>query len=358
MDSPDTLAGIRKILIVGPAWIGDMMMAQSLFKLLKRQNPQVELHVLASAWTRELLARMPEVDETLDMPLGHGVVGLGERRRLGKMLANKNYQQAILLPNSFKSALIPFFADIPVRTGWCGEMRYGLLNDMRRLNKKRYPLMVQRYMALAFAPEVALPNDFPYPALRVNIENRSALLHKFSLQLTRPLLIICPGAEYGPAKRWPEQYFAQIAAEKIAEGWQVWMMGSAKDKPVAETICAALPTALQTHAHILAGVTSLGEAIDLMACAKAVVTNDSGLMHIAAALQLPLVAIYGSTSPEFTPPLAQQIRMVSHTIECAPCFERECPKQHHKCLRDLAPAQVSAALAELVDAQPAPVRFV
>jgi heptosyltransferase-2 len=290
---------------------------------------------------------MPEVDEVIDMPLGHGQFAFRERRRLGKTLVNAGYEQVILLPNSLKSALIPFFANIPLRTGWRGEMRYGLLNDLRILDKQRYPLMVQRYIALGFPKDAVLPESFPYPELHVDTLQRPQLLTKFGLHRERPLLILCPGAEYGPAKRWPEEYYAQVAAEKIRSGWQIWLLGSAKDQPVAETIRGHLPEALREHTHNLAGVTALGEAIALMACADAVLSNDSGLMHIAAALAVPLVVVYGSTSPEHTPPLTRQVRIVSNKIECSPCFERECPKLHLRCLTDLSPTLVLDALQEL-----------
>lgn len=351
MDFPVELKKIQKILVIGPAWIGDMMMAQTLFKLLKLRNPHVHIDVLASGWTRQLLARMPEVNSVIDMPLGHGTFGLGERRALGKSLIDKGYDQAIVLPNSFKSALIPFFARIPLRTGWRGEMRYGLLNDVRILDKKRYPLMVQRYAALALPKEAASLNDFPFPELNIDAAQRPQLLTKFALQLNRPLLILCPGAEYGPAKRWPEHYFAEVADEKIRAGWQVWLMGSAKDHPVADAIRKLLLDDERAHCYNLAGATSLGEAIELMACADAVLSNDSGLMHIAAALQKPLAVIFGSTSPDHTPPLTKQVSIISNQIECAPCFERECPKVHHKCLRELMPHQVLTALNALI-AQP------
>lgn len=348
MEFPAELKRIHKILIVGPAWIGDMMMAQSLFKLLKIRNPNVQIDVLASGWTRLLLERMPEVDQILEMPLGHGVLGIKERYRLGKSLADKGYEQAILLPNSFKSALIPYFANIPLRTGWRGEMRYGLLNDLRKLDKNRYPLMVQRYMALAFPEHEILPEQFPYPELLCDINQRPQLLTKFALHLKRPLMILCPGAEYGPAKRWPENYYAEVAATKIHEGWQVWLLGSAKDHPVAEVIRAQLNDADREHCRNLAGVTNLGEAIELMNCADVVISNDSGLMHIAAALQKSLIVVYGSTSPAFTPPLANSVKIINNEIECSPCFERECPKVHHKCLQELMPVQVINALQELM----------
>lgn len=347
-DFSTELKKIQKILVIGPAWIGDMMMAQTLFTLLKLRNPQVQIDVLASGWTRQLLACMPEVTDVIDMPLGHGKFGLGERRSLGKALACKGYDQAIVLPNSFKSAFIPFFANIPLRTGWRGEMRYGLLNDVRVLEKKRYPLMVQRYAALALPKEASPLTEFPYPQLHVDKSRRPQLLTKFALQLNRPLLILCPGAEYGPAKRWPEHYFAEVVDEKVRAGWQVWLMGSAKDRQVTDAICNLLMDEERKHCHNLAGNTNLAEAIELMACADAVLSNDSGLMHIAAALQKPLAVIYGSTSPEHTPPLSKQVSIISKDIECAPCFERECPKVHHKCLRELMPQQVLQALDALI----------
>lgn len=348
---PPELQRIQKILVIGPAWIGDMMMAQTLFKLLKLRNPKVHIDVLASGWTRQLLACMPEIHEVIDMPLGHGTFGLRERRTLGKSLADYGYEQAIVLPNSFKSAFVPFFAKIPLRTGWRGELRYGLLNDVRVLDKKRYPLMVQRYAALALPKNAEPLQEFPFPELRVDKSQQPQLLTKFALQLNRPLLILCPGAEYGPAKRWPEHYFAEVVDEKIRAGWQVWLMGSAKDHPVADAIRNLLLDDERAHCYNLAGGTSLGEAIELMACADAVLSNDSGLMHIAAALQKPLAVIYGSTSPEHTPPLTKQVSIISNKIECSPCFERECPKVHHKCLRELMPQQVLTALNALI-AQP------
>ena len=346
-DFPAELKKIQKILVIGPAWIGDMMMAQTLFKLLKLRNPQVRIDVLASGWTRQLLACMPEIHDVIDMPLGHGTFGLRERRALGKSLAGQGYEQAIVLPNSFKSAFVPFFADVPLRTGWRGELRYGLLNDVRVLDKKRFPLMVQRYAALA--ENVAPLTEFPFPELQIDQTQRPQLLTKFALQLSRPVLILCPGAEYGPAKRWPEHYFAEVVDEKIRAGWQVWLMGSAKDHPVADAIRNLLLNEERAHCYNLAGGTSLAEAIELMDCADAVLSNDSGLMHIAAALQKPLAVIYGSTSPEHTPPLTKQVSIISNKIECSPCFERECPKVHHKCLRELMPLQVLTALNALIE---------
>jgi heptosyltransferase-2 len=335
------------ILIIGPSWVGDMVMAQTLFQCLRQRHPGCQIDVLAPEWSRPILERMPEVRAALSFPFGHGVLDLAGRRRIGQSLAGQ-YDQAILLPNSLKSALVPFFAGIPMRTGWRGEMRYVLLNDIRTLDKARYPLMIERFMALAFAPGAALPQPYPRPQLAIDPASRSAALAKFGLELDRPVLALCPGAEFGEAKRWPASHYAAVADAKIRAGWQVWLFGSKNDHPVGEAIRDELIPGLKEEAVNLAGATSLAEAIDLLSCADAVVSNDSGLMHVAAALNRPLVAVYGSTSPGFTPPLAEQVEVVRLGLECSPCFDRTCRFGHYNCLRELPPAWVGDALARLV----------
>ncbi len=345
----------RRMLIVGPSWVGDMVMAQSLFKLLKQAEPELVIDVLAPAWSRPILARMPEVSRAIDMPVAHGQLLLAERYRLGCELRAVDgvpgYDQAILLPNSLKSALVPFFANIPLRTGWRGEMRYGLLNDIRRLDKRRYPLMVQRFIALGLPEHGALPAlaDIPKPSLVVQQQSIPQLLQDFDLNRERPILALCPGAEFGPAKRWPENHYAAVAAAKIRQGWQVWLMGSQKDDAVAQLIRQQLPEQARQYCHNLAGSTQLAQAIDLLSQADAVVSNDSGLMHIAAALGCPLVVVYGSTSPDFTPPLAERVSIQALSVDCGPCFQRECPEGDLKCLQELSPRQVGAALEQLLE---------
>lgn len=336
----------RAILVIGPAWVGDMVMAQVLFRLLKQQDPDCAIDVLAPAWSVPLLARMPEVRASFDLPLKHGEFGFATRRNIGHSLRGR-YQQAILLPNSWKSALVPFFAGIPLRTGWRGEMRYGLLNDIRALDKQEYPLMIERFAALAFPENTVLPEALPRPVLVINDDERKAALQKYQLSLDRPVLALCPGAEFGPAKRWPERHYAAVAAERIAAGDQVWIFGSEKDVPVAESIYVALPESQRIFCHNLAGKTRLAEAIDLLSCTNAVVSNDSGLMHIAAALNRPLVAVYGSSSPQFTPPLADAVEIVRLDLDCSPCFKRECPLGHLNCLNELPPSRVIDALSNL-----------
>ncbi|WP_417661791.1 lipopolysaccharide heptosyltransferase II [Pseudomonas sp.] len=336
-----------KILIVGPSWVGDMVMAQTLFQCLKVLHPDCEIDVLAPDWSRPILERMPEVRNALSFPLGHGVLQLATRRKIGKSLKGQ-YDQAILLPNSLKSALVPFFAGIPKRTGWKGEMRYGLLNDVRTLDKERYPLMIERFMALAFEPGVELPKPYPKPLLEIDPVSRDAALAAFGLSLDRPVLALCPGAEFGEAKRWPSEHYAKVAELKIRAGWQVWLFGSKNDHAVGEDIRDRLIPGLREEVSNLSGDTSLAQAIDLLSCASAVVSNDSGLMHVAAALDRPLVSVYGSTSPQFTPPLAEQVEIVRLGIECSPCFDRTCRFGHYNCLRQLKPRPVIEALDRLV----------
>ncbi|HCH78881.1 MAG TPA: lipopolysaccharide heptosyltransferase II, partial [Pseudomonas sp.] len=227
------------ILIVGPSWVGDMVMAQTLFVCLKQRHPDCQIDVLAPEWSRPILERMPEVRQALSFPVGHGVLDMATRRKVAQSLRGQ-YEQAILLPNSLKSALVPFFAGIPKRTGWRGEMRFGLLNDMRKLDKQRYPLMIERFMALAFEPGAELPRPYPNPSLRIDPVTRDVALARFGLSLDRPVLALCPGAEFGESKRWPAEHFAKVAELKIREGWQVWLFGSKNDHPVGEEILARL----------------------------------------------------------------------------------------------------------------------
>jgi heptosyltransferase-2 len=332
-----------KILMVGPAWVGDMVMAQSLFKLIKNNHPATVIDVLAPAWSLPLLSRMPEVNSGISMPLTHGQLNLRQRYQLGKSLRPAHYDQAILLPNSLKSGLIPFFANIPKRTGWRGEMRFGLLNDLRHLDKKRYPLMIERFMALGLAAGEQLSGNYPLPALTYTATTQAAALANHQLSHpTKPVLALCPGAEFGPAKRWPEEYYAQVANDKLAQGWDVWILGSPKDNIAAEKIMALT----DGRCVNLTGRTSLVEAVDLLSLAHAVVSNDSGLMHIAAALNKPLIAIYGPTSTTFTPPLHEHAKVLQLNLACQPCFQRECPLKHQRCMRDLQPAQVLGVLNE------------
>lgn len=334
----------QKILINGPAWVGDMVMTQTLFKLLKQRNPQVIIDVLAPAWSAPLLARMPEVSQFLVLPFKHGDFKFLERYKFGRQLKSAQYDQAIILPNSFKSAFIPFFAGIPIRTSWRGEMRWGLLNDIRYLNKEKLPLMIERFMALGLNKNEEIIKPYPRPQLIISETERNQAILKHQINITqKPILALCPGAEFGPAKRWPAEYYAEIAHKKLAEGWDVWIFGSPKD----QTEAAIIQKITNNHCIDLTGKTTLAEAIDLLSLANLVVSNDSGLMHISAALDRPLIVLYGSSDPRFTPPLSDNVKILSLKLSCSPCFQRTCPLQHQKCLKDLSATMVLNAMAEL-----------
>jgi len=343
-----------KILVIGPSWVGDMMMSQSLYRTLKQRWPEAVIDVMAPAWCRPLLSRMPEVNEALAMPLGHGALALGERRRLGRSLRDKGYDRAYVLPNSFKSALVPFFADIKTRTGWRGEMRYGLLNDIRKLDKAAFPLMVERYVALAYDKErIARASDLPqpllWPKLSVNEQEKIETAAKFKLNAARAVIGFCPGAEFGPAKRWPHYHYAELAQQLIDQGYQIALFGSAKDKETGEQILQSLQEASRQHCHNLAGETQLEEAVILLAHCQAVVSNDSGLMHIAAALDRPLVALYGPSSPDFTPPLSQKVRVIRLISGYHKVRKGDAEEGYHQSLIDIKPQRVSEELATLLE---------
>jgi heptosyltransferase-2 len=338
----DKLSAIDRVLVVGPSWVGDMVMAQSLFKVLCDRNLTTEIDVLAPAWSKPVLDRMPEVSSAIEMPVGHGALQLASRRRIGKALATKNYDQAIVLPGSLKSALIPWFAGISVRTGYLGEHRWGLLNDIHKLDKTELPLNVQRYAGLGYNKSEAKNLNPPNPELRVDALSKKLTLDQFKLSADRPILGLCPGAEFGPAKRWPARYFAEVARVKQEEGWRIWIFGSNKDAEVAREI-----NRLSGNSCVdLCGKTNLGEAIDLMSCAKSVVTNDSGLMHVAAAVGVHVIAIYGSSSDAFTPPLTDNRDLLNLNLSCSPCFKRECPLQHFNCMEQLTPQSVLTRLSK------------
>lgn len=329
---------MSETLVVSPSWIGDAVLTHPLLVRLKARDPGGAIDVLAPAWASAVYGRMPEVRRTIAFPFGHGELKLGERRRFAKTLPR--YDRAIVLPGSLKSALVPWFAGIPVRTGWRGEMRYGLLNDLRRLDVRSLPLIVERYAALAQPAGEALERPLPSPRLAIDEARREATVARLGLGGEAPVLALAPGAEYGPAKRWPARHFAEVARAHAARGYRVWLVGSAKDAPITAEVASLAGVA----AADLAGRTSLDEAIDLLSLASRVVCNDSGLMHVAAALDRPLAAVFGSSSPDYTPPLSPRARVVSLRLDCSPCFERECPLGHTNCLEKLEPAQVLAAL--------------
>jgi heptosyltransferase-2 len=325
----------ERILVVAPSWVGDAILAEPLIALLREPYEDPIVDVLAPPWCAPVFGRMRGVRRLLETPFAHGRLGLLARRKLATELVPMQYTRAIVLPNSWKSALVPYLARIPRRTGYVGEFRYGLLNDARRLDAKGLPRLVDRFAALAAAPGALVPTP-PGPVLVPDVANRGAAMRAMRLRTDPPVAVLCPGAEYGPAKRWPPTHFADLAARFVADGRQVWLVGSPNDKLAASSV---LQAAGEPGRRILdlTGRTDLGTAIDLMSLATVVVSNDSGLMHAAAAVGVPVVALFGSSSPVYTPPLSPIAHVAKIDIECSPCFKRECPLGHFKCMRELAP---------------------
>lgn len=333
--------GVPHLLIIAPSWIGDTVAAQPLFMRLRAKHPQARIDALAAPWVAAVLHAMPEIDgEVLDNPFAHGQLRLKERWALARSLAKRGYDAAYVLPNSLKSALIPFFAGIPCRVGFTGESRYGLINVRHTLDESATPLQVERYAILAEMPGGALPRPLPNPKLNADPTATAATLHSLGLQASPAPVIFCPGAEFGPAKRWPERHFAALAQQLASRGTPVWLLGSKKDAAVGAEIVRLANGA----AHNLCGTTNLTQAIHLLATARHVVTNDSGLMHVAAALGTPLTALFGSSSPGYTPPLSERAQVISLALSCSPCFKRECPLGHLNCLNHIAPERVLATI--------------
>ena len=315
---------MARLLVVAPNWIGDALMAQPLLARLRDKEPYVEIDLLAPEWVAPVARRMPQVSSVVVAPFRHGALQLHERWRLARTLRARGYRHAIVLPNSWKSALVPFLAGIGLRSGYLGEARYGLLNLVYR---DAAATMAEHYVRLADAPGFASPE--PLAAAQLSFDPAQVAAAQAKFGIAGPYAVLCPGAEYGAAKRWP--HFAELASRMELP---VVLLGSRNDVPAA----AGIP------GKNLVGETTLDEAIDLIAGAASVVSNDSGLMHVAAALGRPLVALFGSSSPERTPPGSSAARVLWLRLECSPCYARECPLGHLHCLRGITVDQVLAEM--------------
>lgn len=331
----------EKILILGPSWVGDMVLAQSLFKTLKVSKPNCIIDVAAPAWTLPLLERMPEVSEKIALPFKHGELAFWKRLQFGKSLKNEGYTQAIILTNSFKSALLPWAAGIKQRTSYLGEMRYGLINDVRTLDKSLLKKTVERFVNLGLPRHTDLPK-IANPALIADKNNALAILENLGISAPQSKILgLCPGAEYGEAKRWPAEHYAELANAALDKGWQVFIFGSDKDVSVTSHINQLT----QNRSVDFGGKTKLAEAIDLMALCDTVISNDSGLMHVAAALDKNLIAIFGSSDPYHTPPMHPNAIIAYLALDCSPCFSRTCrfndTQQHLACLKNITPQVIT-----------------
>ncbi|HOA92523.1 MAG TPA: lipopolysaccharide heptosyltransferase II [Quisquiliibacterium sp.] len=331
-----------RTLIIAPNWIGDAVMAQPLVALLARPGADDRIDVLAPPHVAPVFRAMEHVHEVIVAANAHGRLQFGARWRLARSLRGRRYDRCVVLPNSMKSALVPFLAGIPERIGHRGENRYLLINRMHDAAPGARPPMVEFYARLAFPPGTPMPPQVPNPVLRHDVQRKREVLERLGLQLDDPLVVLCPGAEYGEAKRWPARHVAALAA-LVAIEWPeatIVLLGSAKERPMATEIAA-----LSGHElHNLCGETTLDEAIALIGAASGVVSNDSGLMHVAAALARPQVAVFGSSDPRHTPPRSPRARVEWLHLECSPCFERTCPLGHLNCLNQISPAAVFDAL--------------
>jgi heptosyltransferase-2 len=326
---------VTRSLVVAPQWIGDAVMSEPLLARLAARGEQ--LSVAALPWVAPVYRAMPQVGEVIEWPFAHGRLDWSERRRAARALRGR-FDIAYVLPNSLKAALIPWLARIPKRIGYHGEGRYLLLN--RRLpNPPGRPPMVAFYGALAAAASID-----EHPRMRVA---PPVLQQAASAAGVQPgaYWVFAPGAEYGPAKCWPPEQYAELARSlQRQHGLPVLLLGSAKEAALCEQIAAQSGDACR----VLAGKTSLQDAMALIAGARGVVSNDSGLMHVAAAFGIPQAAVFGSTSPEHTPPLNPRARVLwlkeELQLDCAPCFDRVCRFGHTRCLTGVSAARVEAAL--------------
>jgi heptosyltransferase-2 len=331
-----------RTLVISPNWIGDAVMAQPLLQRLKLLHPERPIDVLAPPAVAPVWRAMAEVDSVLETPFRHGALQLKQRWQYARQLRRRGYADAYVLPNTLKYALIPWLAGITRRVGYKGESRYGLINVMHHDEVPPRP-MVAFYGALAGQP---LPAGVK-PRMQVSAAAMAAAAAKAALAPGQALVVFAPGAEFGAAKRWPAAHFAGLAQAILAAhpGVKIAMLGSPKDQAAGDEVLAAAGSASLIN---LAGATRLDEAIALIARADAVVANDSGLLHIASALNRPVVALYGPTDPDHAPPFSEIAASLSLRLACSPCTQRECPLGHHDCMNKMAPDMVWSALRPML----------
>ena len=351
-DKNVTAGNVPRTLVISPNWIGDAVMAQPLLQLLRAAHPERPIDVLAPPAVSPVWRQMAEVDQVLETPFRHGALQLRERWKYARLLRQRGYADAYVLPNTIKYALIPWLAGIGRRVGYKGESRHGLINLMHHDETPPRP-MVAFYAALATAPQAvqdaAGRAALPKPRMAVSAQQIAAVLQRHGLDPARPLVAFAPGAEFGGAKRWPAAHFAGLAQAILARdgATQIALLGSPKDQPACAEVAAGVAGGA---AFNLAGSTSLAEAIALIAASAAVVANDSGLLHIASALNRPVVALYGPTDPDHAPPFSDMAAALSLRLACAPCKQRECPLGHQDCMVKLTPELVWRSLHPMLPA--------
>ena len=333
-------------LVIAPQWIGDAVMTEPLLRVLAQRGET--LSVAAMPWVAPIYRAMPQVTEVIELPFPRGGLHWAARRNLAQQWRSR-FERAYVGPNSWKSALLPWMAGIPVRVGYHGETRFGLLNQrIPNPDKDQRGAMVAHYLALA---QIEADSSVQ-PKLDLSLDLLKTTLLNFDLKLGA-YAVFAPGAEYGPAKRWPAAYFAEMG---LRTGLPVVLLGSAKEAALCDDIAKRINQERPKNARNLAGKTDLSQAMALIASSQAMLSNDSGLMHVAAAMGVPQVAVFGSSSPLHTPPLSDKAVVLwlkneasyQPALDCAPCFERSCPLGHLRCLNDLMPERVEQAWREVV----------
>jgi heptosyltransferase II len=334
---------MRRILIIAPNWIGDAVMSQPLIAAIKSQFPESQIDVLAGTWVAPIYRACREVSDVIEAPLEHRKLQWGLRKTLAKTIKGNQYQACLILPNSFKSALIPWLAEIPLRIGYQGELRFGLLNrTLPNPSKVKRPPMTGHYLALSqllYAKQKDSDSASKNPSLYILDFAKQAIeikLSKAAINVDK-LFVFCPGAEYGLTKRWPAEHFASLSRLLLDADPknQIILLGGKGDYALGEHIQSQVEDV--SRIQNWCGDTSLDEAIALIGLCHGMVSNDSGLMHIGAALKKPQIAIFGSSDPHHTPPLSDKAQILWLNLPCSPCHKRECPLGTLQCLQDISP---------------------
>ena len=317
---------IEKLLIIPQNWLGDIVMSQTLLKRVKSENPNTEIDILVNSTFKSLVERMPEINKAVILDCGHKELGLLKRLNLSRRIKG-NYDQSIVLSRSIKSALIPYLAKIPIRTGELGESRYILINDLKKFTKEDRRKTAFRYVSMFSKKEEVLDEKY-YPSLQPDPENIKILSDKYKLNLDRKIIIFAPGAAFGPSKMWPVEKFKELG-EKLNKDFFILILGSNNEKGIGDKIVT------NNNMINLCGETAITDAVDLMHVSEFCVSNDSGLMHLASATNTKSISIYGATSPELTPPLTSNKEIHYRGISCSPCFEKKCKYGHYNCLVEI-----------------------
>jgi heptosyltransferase II len=335
----------RPILIVPYMWIGDFVRCHSVVKLLKARFPARPVDVLATTLCAPLADYMPGLRQAIVVDLPRGRLSFAAQRALAARLKREDYGSALIMPRTWKSALAPFLAGIPQRIGWLGEWRFGLINDLR-YGERKLARMVDRCAALALPARDTPPADWPLPELRVPAAEIAGWREHNGLTADGAIVALAPGA-VGPSKRWPAAAYADLARRLVAEGAAIWVLGGPAEAPLARIIADVGP-----QVHDLTG-SDLRNAIIALAGADAAVSNDSGLLHVAAALGTPSIGIFGPTSPWHWAPLNPLAATIETTTElpCQPCHKPTCRLLHHRCMRDIATEQVLVAVRQALAAR-------